>query len=156
MRLRPIEPRDHAFVLELNRLHEHLTAPLSHARLVDLVGWADRAVVIDADGSRAGFVITFAPGTPYDSPYYAEFGRLFEEFTYLDRIVIDAAFQRRGLGSAAYDDLEATAAPRMVLEVNVDPPNEPSLAFHRARGYEVVAEFGPKTHRVLQLSKELG
>jgi predicted GNAT superfamily acetyltransferase len=157
MRLRPIEPRDHAFVLDLNRTHEHLTAPLSRARLLDLLGWADRADVIEAGGTPAGFVFTFASGDQlYDSANYLEFGRLFAEFTYLDRIVIDSAFQRRGLGSAVYDDLEATARSRMVLEVNIDPPNAPSLAFHEARGYRRVAEFGPPDHRVLQMSKELG
>jgi predicted GNAT superfamily acetyltransferase len=157
MRLRPIEPRDHAFVLDLNRIHEHLTAPLSQDRLLELLGWADRADVIEADGTPAGFVFTFASGTSsYDSANYLEFGRLFTEFTYLDRIVIDSAFQRRGLGSAVYDDLETTARSRMVLEVNIDPPNEPSLAFHEARGYRRLAEFGPPDHRVLQMSKELG
>ena len=156
MRLRPIEPRDHAFVLDLNRIHQHLTAPLSQARLLELLGWTDRADVIEAEGRMAGFVFTFASGGPYDSTNYLAFGRLFADFTYLDRIVIDSAFQRRGLGSAVYDDLETTAGSRMVLEVNIDPPNEPSLAFHEARGYRRVAEFGPPDHRVLQMSKELG
>ncbi len=156
MKLRPIEPRDHAFVLELNRLHERLTAPLSQTRLLELLGWTDRADVIEADGTPAGFVFTFASGTSYDSANYLEFGRLFPEFTYLDRIVIASAFQRRGLGNAVYDDLETTAGSRMVLEVNIDPPNEPSLAFHEARGYRRLAEFGPPDHRVLQMSKELG
>ena len=156
MKLRPIEPRDHAFVLELNRLHERLTAPLSQTRLLELLGWADRADVVEVEGTPAGFVFTFASGTSYDSANYLEFGRLFPEFTYLDRIVIDSAFQRRGLGNAVYDDLETTAGLRMVLEVNIDPPNEPSLAFHEARGYRRLAEFGPPDHRVLQLSKELG
>jgi predicted GNAT superfamily acetyltransferase len=156
MRLRPIEPRDHAFVLELNRVHEHLTAPLDRARLLDLLSWSDHADVIDVDGAPAGFVLTFAPRTPYDSASYVELGRLFDEFTYLDRIVIGEAFWRRGLGTFVYDELEAGATTRMVLEVNIDPPNEPSLAFHEARGYTGVAEFGPADHRVLQMSKELG
>jgi predicted GNAT superfamily acetyltransferase len=156
MRLRPIEPHDHAFVLELNLRHEDVTAPMDDTRLLEILAWSDRAVVIDVDGTAAGFVFTFAPRTPYDSASYLELCKLFDEFTYLDRIVIDRAFQRRGLGNAVYDELEAGAAPRMVLEVNIEPPNEPSLTFHRARGYAGVAEFGPADHRVLQMSKELG
>jgi uncharacterized protein len=156
--LRPIEPRDHAFVVELNQAHVHLTAPLDTARLVELLGWSERAVIIDVDGAQAGFVLLFAPRTAYDSASYLELSRLFDEFIYLDRIVIAEAFQRQGLGTAVYDELEATASAscRMVLEVNIDPPNEPSLEFHRARGYAGVAEFGPADHRVLQMSKELG
>jgi len=160
MRLRPIEARDHAFVLELNGRHQHLTAPMDEARLLDLVGWADHADIIDVDGEPAGFVLTFAPGTPYDSANYVEFSRLFDEFSYLDRIVIAEDFRRRGLGNAVYDELEAIAPGRMLLEVNLRPPNEPSLAFHRARGYQIVAEFPPAelrpTKQVLLMSKELG
>ncbi len=156
LRLRPVEPRDHGFVVELNQAHEHLTAPMDTARLVELLGWAERAVIIDVDGVSAGFVLLFAPRTAYTSASYVELSSLFEEFTYLDRIVIAEGFQRRGLGTAVYDQLEAGASQRMVLEVNIDPPNEPSLEFHRARGYVAVAEFGPAEHRVLQMSKELG
>lgn len=159
MRLRSIEPRDRAFVLELNRIHEHLTAPMDESRLVELIAWADHADVIDLDGERAGFVFTFAPRTPYDSANYVEFCRLFDTFTYLDRIVISASFRRRGIGNAVYDELEALATPRMVLEVNIEPSNEPSLRFHRARGYQGVAEFPPAQQqaakRALLMSKEL-
>ncbi len=155
MILRPVEARDHGFVLDLNTRHQHLTAPMDRARLAALLGWSARADVIDVDGERAGFVLTFLPGTAYDSASYREFDRRFDEFTYLDRIVIHPAFQRRGLGSAVYDELETAAGVRLVLEVNIDPPNEPSLAFHRARGFVAVAEFGPEDHRVLQLTKEL-
>ena len=34
------------------------------------------------------------------------------------------------------------------LEVNLDPPNEASLAFHRARGYSEVGQLGPTGHTV--------
>jgi uncharacterized protein len=156
IRLQPIEPRHHGFVLELNRKHQHLTAPMAEERMLELLGWCEQAVVIEADDVLAGFVFTFAAHTPYDSSSYREFCRRFAEFTYLDRIVIDDAFQRRGVGTLVYDQLEATSHTRMVLEVNIDPPNEASLAFHRARGYVGVAEFGPSEHRVLQMSKELG
>ena len=44
--------------------------------------------------------------------------------------------------------------------MNSRPPNEPSLAFHRARGYVDVAELavdtGPQEKRVLLMAKALG
>ena len=59
--------------------------------------------------------------------------------------------------AAAYDELELAATPyrRMVLEVNSEPANEPSLAFHRARGYVDVGTRGDPGHRVAMLSREL-
>ena len=52
------------------------------------------------------------------------------------------ACRGRGLGSQVYDALEARAAEfgRLALEVNIDPPNDASLAFHAGRGFEPVGE----------------
>jgi predicted GNAT superfamily acetyltransferase len=158
VRLRPIDPADHDFVLDLNRRNVELLAPLDAERLVALQGWAARACVIEKDDELAGFVITFAPGTDYDSPNYRWFGQRFPEgFYYLDRIVLHERFRRGGVGRAAYDELERDATPysRMVLEVNVQPPNEPSLRFHRARGYVDLAELGDDRKRVLLMEKRL-
>ena len=44
----------------------------------------------------------------------------------------------------------------MTLEVNVDPPNPPSLAFHAGRGYVEVGRGGPDDHVVSLMAKELG
>jgi hypothetical protein len=64
----------------------------------------------------------------------------------------------RGLGSQVYDALEELARTygRLALEVNLEPPNEQSLAFHRARGFEPVGEIGGEHgHRRVMLVKEL-
>lgn len=156
--LRPLEPRDHARVLDLNARNVELLAPMDEARLSQLLGWTHRADTILSDGEIAGFVLTFAPGTAYDSANYRWFGEhLGDDFYYLDRIVLDDAFRRRGLGARVYDEVEATATAygRMVLEVNVEPPNEPSLAFHRARGYADLAELGDAGKKVLLMEKPL-
>jgi hypothetical protein len=62
------------------------------------------------------------------------------------------------VASTVYDQLEQVAQRygRMVLEVNADPPNEPSLRFHRRRGYAEVGRLGPPGHVVALLSRELG
>ncbi|KRF12349.1 hypothetical protein ASG90_15325 [Nocardioides sp. Soil797] len=143
--LRPITADDHAFVLDLNQRNVELLSPLDQARLEELLAWADHGDIIEHEGERAGFVLTFAAGTAYDSENYRWFGEHFgDEFYYLDRVVIDDGFRRHGLGRAAYDELERAAAPygRMVLEVNVEPPNQPSLEFHAGRGYVEVDRLG--------------
>ncbi len=134
--LRPLAPADHAAVLELNQRNVELLAPLDEARLVQLLAWADTAAAIEVDDAFAGFVLTFASGSSYDGENFAWFSERYPDFAYLDRVVIDERFRRRGLGTLVYDELEATCGrPVFALEVNIDPPNEPSLAFHRARGY---------------------
>jgi predicted GNAT superfamily acetyltransferase len=160
--LRPIEPRDLAAVLELNHRNVELLASMDEQRLAQLMTWADRADVIQAQTDDAqtddvaGFVFTFAPGTAYDSENYRWFSEhRGDGFYYLDRIVLADSHRRLGLGRRVYDELEQVAAAygRMVLEVNVEPANEPSLAFHYARGYVDVAELGEPGKRVVLMEK---
>lgn len=157
--LRPITAADHAEVLELNERHVDLLAPLAEPRLVQLASWADRAAVIDVDGRFRGFVLTFASGSPYDGDNFRWFGERYPQFCYLDRVVVHDDFRRRGLATAVYDELEADAArtrPVLTLEVNIEPPNEPSLAFHRARGFvEVGRRTSDVDHVVTMMVKQL-
>lgn len=141
--LRPITPDDHGWVLDLNQRNVEVLSPMDQSRLEALLGWAEAAMVIQHEGQRAGFVLTFPPGTDYDSPYYRRFAAEFDEFCYLDRIVIDEPYRRLGLGALTYTALEEPLGDiPMVLEVNVDPPNVASLAFHAGRGYAEVSRMG--------------
>jgi predicted GNAT superfamily acetyltransferase len=60
-------------VLDLNERHVAVLSPMGAGRLVELLGWTDQALVLDVDGSVAGFVLTFAAGTAYDSDNYRWF-----------------------------------------------------------------------------------
>lgn len=141
--LRPITSDDHAWVLDLNERNVEVLSPMDQPRLEALLRWADAAQVIQHRGERAGFVLTFAPGSDYDSAYYRWFAERFDDFRYLDRIVLDEPYRRLGLGAATYTELEEPLGDvPLLLEVNVDPPNEASLAFHAGRGYVEVSRLG--------------
>lgn len=136
--LRPMQPRDHASVLEINAANVEFLAPMDEQRLIYLLDLADRADVIDLRGEIAGFVITMTPGTDYDSGNYGWFAHAFgDDFYYIDRVVVDQRFRRRGVARYAYDELERAAHSyhRLTCEVSIDPVNEPSLRFHRGRGF---------------------
>jgi uncharacterized protein len=156
--LRPITEADVPAVLALNHRFVDLLSPLDAERLLWLVGLADHADVVEVDDRVAGFVLTMAPGAAYDSENYrwhAE--RNDDAFYYLDRIVIADEMRRRGLAGFVYDAMEDAARPfgRMTLEVNVDPPNLGSLAFHERRGYVEVGRLGEPGHVVGLMAKEL-
>ncbi len=145
-------------MLALNEANVELLAPMDAPRLSELQGWASRADVIEVDGVFAGFVITMGPGTGYDSPNYRWFAEQYDgRFHYLDRIVLDDAFRRLGLASAVYDVVEADAAVsgRLTLEVNAEPPNPASLAFHAGRGYAEVGRLGGPGKTVALMAKRL-
>lgn len=156
--LRPIGPDDRAYVLRLNAEHVELLSPMDDARLTALQGWAERADVIEVDGEPAGFVLTFGPGSAYDSANYRWHAERFgTRFCYLDRVVLEPAHRGAGAAHRAYDLLEdaARSRGRMVLEVNCDPPNEPSLRFHARRGYVEVGRLGEPGYRVALLARTL-
>lgn len=156
--LRPVGPDDRALVLRLNAEHVELLAPLDDARLTALQGWGGHVDVIEVDGAPAGFVITFEPGSAYDSENYRWYAARFGTgFHYLDRVVLEPAHRGTGAAHRAYDLLEDAARPRgrLVLEVNSDPPNERSLRFHARRGFEEVGRLGGPGHEVVLLSRAL-
>lgn len=155
--LRPVTDADAPDVLALNERNVEALAPLGEDRFAQLRGWSDRFDVLESDGAFAGFVVTFAPGTPYDSENYRWFTERHGQhgFYYLDRIVLHEGFRRRGLGGFVYDALETVAAQhgRMALEVNLVPRNDVSLAFHERRGYVEVGRLGEPDHLVALLEK---
>lgn len=158
VRLRRVCGADEAEVLRLNLLEEAQLAPMDRARLHRLRGWADRFDVIEVDGRVGGFVVTFAPGSAYDSPNYRWFSEhLGARFYYLDRIVLDPRCRRRGVAGRVYEELEPVAAAHgcLALEVNLQPPNPASLAFHTARGYREVGRLGDPGHLVTLMTKPL-
>jgi predicted GNAT superfamily acetyltransferase len=154
--LRPIAPADVQQVLAWNQQHVDLLSPLDATRLGELIGWADLGSMISPGGRDAGFVLTFASGTAYDSANYAWFAAHYDTFYYLDRVVVDPSVRRTGIGTLVYDEIEQRAArlaPVMCLEVNLDPPNEPSLQFHRRRGYVEVGRDDATGHLVSLMVK---
>jgi predicted GNAT superfamily acetyltransferase len=166
-RLRPAVATDHRLVLDLNRRNVTALAPMDEPRLGELEALADRFDVVEVGGAFAGFVITFAPGTSYDSENYRWFTERYgDRFYYLDRIVLDERYRRRGLAGLVYDEMErvATGYGRLALEVNLLPRNDASLAFHSNRGYREVAQreepaAGPDpagVKRIAMMTKELG
>ena len=158
MRLRPVEEADVAAVTSLNEAHVPMVAPADDARVAYLRRLADRFDVIEVDGKVAGLVVTFTPGSSYDSQNYRWFSAQYgDDFYYLDRVVVDASVRRRGVAGRVYDELEQVAAAygRMALEVNLVPRNDGSLAFHAQRGYAEVGQLGDPDHLVSLLVKPL-
>ena len=156
--LRPITEADVPVVLALNHRFVDLHSPLDAERLLWRADLAEHADVVDLEDRVVGFVLTMAPGSEYDSDNYRWHAQRFDDaFYYLDRIVIAEEMRRRGLAGFVYDAMEDVARRfgRMTLEVNVDPPNHGSLAFHQQRGYVEVGRLGEPGHVVGLMAKEL-
>ena len=131
---------------------------LDRAELNRLFGMAALSLTAEVDGSFAGFCITFPPGVDYASLNYGWFSRNYDDFVYLDRIAIDPAYRRLGIGRAFYAhvvDRFTGVFAHLLCEVNVRPRNDPSLAFHHSIGFREVGQQdtdgGKKTVSLLAL-----
>lgn len=165
--LRPLSVQDRTevqAVLALNNAAVPAVNALTVDRLRSLAEMAEHAEVVIADGSRlAGFAMVLPAGAPYDSPLFGWFAERYQRYLYLDRIVVDPDFRRQGVGRFVYDRMEqrAVSRERLLCEVNLDPPNPESQAFHAARGYVEVGRFtvpgaGAADKECQMLAKELG
>lgn len=119
------------------------------------------SLTAEVDGRFAGFCITFGPGMDYASLNYTWFSRNYDEFVYLDRIAVDPAYRRMGIGRAFYSeviDRFTGVYPHLLCEVNVRPRNETSLLFHESIGFREVGQQdtdgGKKTVSLLALPLE--
>jgi predicted GNAT superfamily acetyltransferase len=136
--VRPAESREWPAVLSLNNAAIPHVNALTNEQFAWLAANVDYFRVVESGGKIAGFVMAIRDSTEYWSGNYAWFGKRFEKFIYLDRVVVALEARRTGAGRALYEDLKHFARdrwPRITLEVNVRPPNPGSIAFHEAMGF---------------------
>lgn len=147
-RIRATTEADLPAILRLNAEWQHVTSPLDGAALAHLHAHAAYHRVAEVDGEVVAFLLAFGPDVPYDSPNYRWFEANSAEFLYIDRVVVAGDHQRGGFGEKLYRDLEEYArtsgAGRLVCEVDIEPLNAASDAFHRRRGFvEVGTQWLP-------------
>jgi uncharacterized protein len=140
-------------MLELNRASVQELSPLDEQRLAWILALAHWSRVVESNGELVAFAIAIAPGTSYDSENYRWFEHRYERFLYLDRIVVAANHRRRGLAGRLYDELERAVGEleRVACEVNLQPPNPASLAFHSTRGYVELGRLGLASEKLVAL-----
>jgi predicted GNAT superfamily acetyltransferase len=153
-KIQPLDPAHAARVLALNNEHAEELSWLDAERLAELVGRAFRARRI---GVVDAFLLAFDQDADYDSPNFLWFRARYTRFVYVDRIAVASSARGRGHARRLYDDLFQHALraghERIVCEVNRDPPNPASDAFHAALGFSEVGfaaiRGGAKTVRYL-------
>src|ERR1700728_5173814 len=146
-------------ILDLNNAHAVETSSLDLAAAERLLGMCFYAKYV-SPGMRA-FLLALDQDAAYDNQNFHWFRRRFERFVYIDRIIVAQDARGQGLARLMYDDLfasaEAAGHVRVVCEVNIDPPNEGSLAFHRSMKFVALGGgvLKGRSERVRYLVKEL-
>ncbi|MCQ4162180.1 GNAT family N-acetyltransferase [Roseomonas sp. GC11] len=141
---RRILPADQPALLALNNQHAEAVNALPPEGFAALCARAAWSGAVWEGGRPLGFLLALGPEGPATGPNHAWMQAHHPEAAYIDRVVVEAAAQGRGLGRALYAALAAWAAgagfTRLGCEVNLDPPNPGSMAFHARLGFETAGE----------------
>jgi len=136
-----VAAEDEPAVLTLNNEHAAELSWLEPERLSFLLGeafYARRIGVLEA------FIMTFDQDARYDSPNFLWFRERYKRFVYVDRVVVAATARGRGHARRLYEDLfdhvRRAGQAIVTCEVNADPPNPASDAFHAALGFAEVGD----------------
>lgn len=141
LEIRPYEAADLDALVAINDGAYPAVPITPAAELSELIASSTLTLVVD-DGEPAGFVVALGPGLGYTSENYTWFSARSQRFLYVDRIVLAPHAQGKGVGPRLYDAVDDVArgqgATEVFCEVNLQPPNPGSLAFHARIGFTEV------------------
>ncbi|UCR89734.1 GNAT family N-acetyltransferase [Mycetocola spongiae] len=154
--LHPENPAELYALLALNNAAVPAVNALTAPELATLIRGARVALAVVAEDSPdiiLGFILAFAPGADYASENYLWFSGRGENFLYVDRIVVAEDARSLGLGPVLYRAVFAAAVAaglaEITCEVNLEPPNPRSLAFHQRLGFHRVGTQSTKNNSVV-------
>lgn len=143
--IRPFTDADRAALLRLNLHARPAVAALDETTLSALLAFeGHHFVAVDRTGAVAGYLLSFLRESDYDDTEICELRRrLPEPFLYICQLVVAQEYRRQRIGLALYEAVENTARRQGVrilcCDVNTNPPNPESFAFHYRLGF---AEIG--------------
>ena len=158
--IREATAADAPVVLALNDEAFRLVSPLTGPRLDELAAMACYFRVLSRENSVVGFLMAFRKGAPYRNANFEWFAERLDDFVYIDRVAIDAALRGRNMAGLLYGDIAAfvrrAGAGRLTCEVDADPPNARSLAFHDRQGFvEIGREPRANGTRIVSLREKI-
>ncbi|WP_084126993.1 GNAT family N-acetyltransferase [Demequina sp. NBRC 110054] len=145
LRMRMMREEDVPAVTSLNRGASPAVNILTEEEVSALFGLCDIALVAtNRERQVQAFLLSLAPGQPYESENYQWFESRGIRHQYIDRIVVSPSAKGTGIGRALYESVFERARERganeVSCEVNTEPANPGSLAFHERLGFRLLAE----------------
>jgi uncharacterized protein len=131
---------DERAVLALNQAHQTETSALDAGQLRDLLDQAFHVGLCDQ--GRDAFLIALDQSSVSSSPNFQWFKSRYPRFVYVDRVIVAPSKRGLGLARGLYRELFAAAADDghvlVGCEVNLEPPNPASDAFHETLRFSEV------------------
>lgn len=136
---------DRAALLALNNAHATELSWLTAERLDELL---DQATLALGVAPMRAALIAFDQDSLYGGRHFAWFAARYARLLYVDRVVVAPEARGQGLARDLYervlhDYARTPGGGPVACEVNTDPPNPASAAFHARLGFVPV---GAATH----------
>ncbi|PKQ26562.1 MAG: GNAT family N-acetyltransferase [Actinobacteria bacterium HGW-Actinobacteria-4] len=162
LRMRVMRESDAAAIAALNETAIPAVNSLTEQDVLALLEMCDVAVVAtNKEQQILAFLLSLCGGMPYESENYRWFEDRGVRHQYIDRIVVAPGARGTGVGRALYESVFERAREKgandVTCEVNIDPPNPGSLAFHDRLGFRRLGEQDTKggTVRVALLARSV-
>lgn len=158
--IRSATPQDLPAIHKINEAFIPKVISVSLSWLQEYYPQTASFLVCETKMGVSAFVMAMTSGLNYPSENYRWFQKNYPQSLYVDRIAVDQEAHGLGMGRALYQTLEKqwkSKATSISCEVNVNPPNPDSYAFHKKLGFTEVAQQDTKngTIRVAMLIKDL-
>ncbi|HEY9498802.1 MAG TPA: GNAT family N-acetyltransferase [Terrimesophilobacter sp.] len=142
MRLRTLVRSDVPVIMALNNAATPAVPVMTDQEMTALLDASDFGFAAVTPTELLGFVVGFRPGSDYASVNYRYFEDRGTDHLYIDRIVVDETARGMRVGQTLYNRVFrlaiAEGRAEITCEVNVEPPNPGSLAFHARLGFSEV------------------
>ena len=143
VKLTNVNAEEYAVILGLNEAAVPHVNSISTATLAHLHAQSSYCKVARIADEIVGFLVVLPETADYDSPNFRYFKGRYGSFAYVDRIFVAEHCRGRGVAAGLYRDLfdeMRGVASRVTCEVNLNPPNPGSIAFHQHMGFRQVDE----------------
>jgi predicted GNAT superfamily acetyltransferase len=152
---RPAQRVDTPAIVAINVAGRPGVYPLTSEAVAETLAVAPYFVVAEAGGQVAGYLIGYTSQDTCESDEFAWFQRHVLRFLYIDQVAVAPMHRRAGIAAYLYAQAAAHAralgVPALVCEVNLDPPNPASLAFHARLGFREVGTLAVQDGRTVSL-----
>lgn len=153
--IRDARVEDEDFILGLNAACLPAVSEMPREDFRAISGWAHRVLVAEHEGKPVGFIILIRPKTAYPSDNYAWFEKQFDRHLYIDRVAVSDDARGLGVGRELYEASAEIAVAayeqRLTCEVNEEPPNPQSMAFHVKLGFLWLASRPSRSGKVVAM-----
>jgi predicted GNAT superfamily acetyltransferase len=147
--IRNTDSKDFESILKINQAAIPNVFELDADEFFLLLEICEYSKVVEINCEIAGYIFALGKGLVYDGEEYNWFcDNLDSDFLYIDQIAIGEKWKGMGCGKSLYEDLGQYAVQNckeaLVCEVNYEPLNEESMAFHKKLGFNELLHLGAR------------